>query len=140
MPRGRRSPYSMTIPRSGRGRLVAPWIIVIVLYGVALQSMMVCVDRMQFLRSWHAASRTAQIEIGLHRALHGQGPEDPDIESLRSDASSRGSSASSLPGPAELQVRDGSFNLRIETQRLSGNLSWLLAQADGNATLFWICG
>ncbi|HWU52196.1 MAG TPA: hypothetical protein VN153_05205 [Tahibacter sp.] len=140
MPGGRRSPYSMTIPHSGRGRLVAPWIIVIMLCGVAMQSMVISIDRTQFLSAWHSASRTAQIEIGLHRAWHGQGPEERDVESLRPDASGDGSSAPLLPGLTKLQVHDGSFNQHIETRRLSGNLSWFLAQADGNATLFWICG
>ncbi|MBN8741855.1 MAG: hypothetical protein J0H86_20280 [Xanthomonadaceae bacterium] len=140
-PGGRRSPYSVTIPHSGRGRLVAPWVIVLLLCGMAMQSMMVCIDRTQLLGAWHAAARMAQIEIGLHRALHGQGPEERDIGPLL-PAASGGSSAnkSLLPGLTDLQVTDGSFNQRIGTRRLSGNLSWRLAQPDGNATLFWICG
>jgi hypothetical protein len=143
MPAGRRSSYSVTIPHSGRGRLVAPWIIVLVLCGVAMQSMMVYIDRVQFLGAWSAAADTARFEISMHRALHGGGPEEDDVEALRRLAPGGGSSradTSLLPGLSGLQVRDGSFNLRIDTGRLRGNLSWLLVKADGDATLLWICG
>lgn len=118
-----------------------PWIIVLLLSSFALQAMMICVERVYFLGAWHAPGRTAQIEIGLHRALHGRGPEESDLQALRQKALlSDGSSQAMQAELSELQVRNGSFDLHLETTRTRGNLTWRLVEADGDATLFWICG
>jgi hypothetical protein len=112
---------------------VIAWMIVSVLVGVGMTSMDVYVRRTRLTAQWFAPVHVARVEIGLHRALHGEGPAFADIDAVREHWPIRSE-------PVDMQVQDGSFNVRAVMPGGAVNVSWLLVRPKGDATLFWTCG
>jgi len=122
------------------GRWSVAWAIIVVLIVLCAAAMSDPFDRVKFLSDWHSPARVAQIEIAEHRALHGEGPDEADLEPLRRDVDTASGRSSRLRKGKFLQIDRGSFNLRSDDDPGASNFTWRLARADGEATVFWICG
>lgn len=135
-----RAPYRSVRLSVRAGRWSIAWVVVAVLAGLCIDSNTDAVKRVLYLRHGFSLTRTAQIEIAEHRARHGDGPDEADLEQLRRVAKTGSDTSSKLGGRERLQIDRGSFNLRVGDDLVAGNLTWRLGRADGDASVFWICG
>jgi hypothetical protein len=122
------------------GRWSVAWVVIAVLIAICAAAINDPVDRVQFLRDWHLPTRVAQMEIAEHRALHGEGPDEADLEPLRRAVDTASGRSARVRDRKFLQIDRGSFNLSSSDDPGASHFTWRLARADGDATVFWICG
>lgn len=122
------------------GRWSIAWAVIAVLAALCVGATTDAVERVRYLRHWFLPTRVAQIEIAEHRALRGDGPDEADLDPLRRAVDTASGRSARLSDRKHLQIDRGSFNLHVGDDRVAGNLTWRLARADGDATVFWICG
>lgn len=134
------TPYRSVRMNVRAGRWSIAWVVIAILSALCLDATADAVKRVLYLRHGFSLTRTAQMEIAEHRARHGDGPDEADVERLRRVATTASDISSKLGGRERLQIDRGSFNLRVGDDLVAGNLTWRLGRADGDATVFWICG
>lgn len=123
-----------------------PWVIVMVLAGIGLTQQLAVIDRLHALELWSPVTPAVRIEVGVFRAFHGAGPDDADLRHLREPTGTTDQPREPrLPPVSALQLRDGSFNLSLQSTRnnaahIHGNFTWRLAAVPGQASLLWVCG
>lgn len=132
-------------------RWMSPWAIICVLWGVALSIWSTLPARVDVLGLLQAPWMSIKMEVTIHRAVHGTGPDDSDLAPFQAtgELGANGKSRPALlPSEANLHLDDGSFDLKLaglgapsaRRRASEGHVSWLLNQVDGAATLTWTCG